>query len=232
MHEPVAIITGAGGGIGRAIAIKLDRKGYRTALVGRTESSLNETAKLLKHGKIVRADVTDSHDVEKVVTQTMSQFGRVDVLVNNAGIAPVLQIEQTTPEIWHEVIDTNLSAACYFCRAAWPTFKKQGAGVVVNISSMAAQDPFPGFLAYGAAKAGLNNLGISLAREGKDIGVRVYTIAPGAVETQMLRKILSPQQFPTENTLSPEEVAQVVADCIANDQRYSSGEVIWLNKTR
>src|SRR5450432_1585601 len=211
-NESVAIITGAGGGIGRAIAIALDQIGYRTVLVGRTTRTLQESAAKIPESLVLIADMTKPQDVERVVMETLSHFGRIDAVINNAGIAPVLPLEQTTPQIWHEVIDTNLSAAYYLCRAAWPTFKKLGAGVVVNISSMASADPFPGFLAYGAAKAGLNNLGISLAREGSAIGVRVYTIAPGAVETELFRKILSPEQFPTENTLSPAEVAQVVSD--------------------
>ncbi len=231
MTSSVTIITGAGSGIGCATAVELARLGYRTVLVGRTEATLRQTAQLIGDAAlVVPADVTQLADVDAVIARTLSQFGRIDALVNNAGVAPVLSIEQTTPKIWHEVIDTNLSAAFYLCCAVWPTFKRQGSGVIVNISSMAARDPFAGFLAYGAAKAALNNFGLSLAREGAAIGVRVHTIAPGAVETPMFRKLLSPQAFPTENTLSPEEVARVVAQCVAGDLRYTSGEVIWLAK--
>lgn len=231
MPQRVAIITGAGGAIGRSIAVEFAEADYAVALVGRTEASLIETQNLIRgEGLVVRADVTKLEDVDRIVEQTFSKYGRIDVLVNNAGTAPVLPIEQTTPKVWHEVIDTNLSAAFYLSRACWPAFKKQRSGVIVNISSIAARDPFAGFLAYGAAKAGLNSLGLSLAREGAEVGVRVHTIAPGAVETPMLRSILSPQQFPTENTLSPADVARVVLQCTQGDLRYTSGEVIWLSK--
>jgi NAD(P)-dependent dehydrogenase (short-subunit alcohol dehydrogenase family) len=201
-------------------------------LVGRTAASLEATQKQIgSAAMILRCDVTKPQEIQAVVDQTLSSFGRIDALINNAGVAPVKGIEQTTPDLWHEVIDTNLSAAYYLCRSAWPTFKQQGAGVVVNISSRSARDPFPGFLAYGAAKAALNTFGLSLAREGAAIGVRVHTIGLGAVETPMLRNILSTDAFPAENTLAPADVAGVVGACVDGELKYTSGEVIWLSKT-
>jgi NAD(P)-dependent dehydrogenase (short-subunit alcohol dehydrogenase family) len=231
-QSKVVILSGAGGGIGRATAIELAKLDYRVVLVGRTESTLRQTQQsLVAESMIAVADVTQVQQVNALVARTLERFGRIDALVNNAGSAPVLSIEQTTPQIWNDVLATNLSAAFYLSRAVWPTFKRQNAGVIVNISSMAARDPFAGFLAYGAAKAALNNFGLTLAREGAAVGVRVHTIAPGAVETPMFRSILSPQQFPTENTLAPAEVARVVAQCVSGTElRYTSGEVIWMSK--
>ncbi|WP_428938741.1 SDR family NAD(P)-dependent oxidoreductase [Fontivita pretiosa] len=235
MSEQTAIITGAGGGIGRATAGELARLGFRVVLAGRTEATLQETDRLINvpgRTLIVRGDVACPEHAQNIVTRTLERFGRIDVLVNSAGTAPLRDVEQTTPQLWRDVIETNLSGVFYLCRACWPTFRRQQGGVIVNISSMAARDPFGGFVAYGAAKAGLNNLGLSLAREGAAIGVRVHTIAPGAVETAMFRSILSPEQFPVENTLSPADVARVVAECAMPDGalRYTSGQVIWLNK--
>ncbi|HVT90690.1 MAG TPA: SDR family oxidoreductase [Tepidisphaeraceae bacterium] len=230
MAKQVAIITGAGGGIGRATAVELARLGFIPVLIGRTIKTLRETAKLVEDSLIVRADITKPAQVDTVVGKTLKRFKRIDAIVNNAGVAPVLPIEKTNVKIWRQVIDTNLSSAFYLCRAAWSILKKQRSGVIVNISSMSAKDPFPGFLAYGAAKAGLNTLTISLAREGVDIGVRTYCIAPGAVETTMLRKILSPQQLSSDNTLAPQAVAEVIGRCIGGDPRYISGETIWLAK--
>ncbi len=131
---------------------------------------------------------------------------------------------------WHAVLDTNLSAAFYLCKFAWPTFARQGSGVVVNVSSEAARDPFPGFAAYGAAKAGLNLFGRSAAKEGRAIGVRVHTVAPAAVETAMFRQILSAEQYPTEKTLQPREVARIIALCVGGELQYASGEVIYIHK--
>ena len=102
---------------------------------------------------------------------------------------------------------------------------------MVNVSSVAARDPFPGFAAYAAAKAGLNLFGLCAAREGEQIGVRVHTLAPGAVETGMFRQLLTPEQYPTEKTLSPADVARVIADCVRGNLKHTSGEVIYLHKT-
>jgi NAD(P)-dependent dehydrogenase (short-subunit alcohol dehydrogenase family) len=230
MNSPVAIITGAGGGIGRATAIELAARGYRLVLCGRTAKTLNQTASMVVDSLVVIADVTVPGDVQKIVEQTLTKFQRIDLVVNNAGIAPMLGIEQMSIEQYHAVVDTNLSAAFYLSKAVWPVFCKLGGGVIVNLSSLAARDPFPGFAVYGAAKAGLNLFGLSLAREGATIGVRVYTVAPGAVETSLLRSLLSPEQFPTEQTLAPADVARVIAQCAAGDLKFTSGEVIWMHK--
>ncbi len=232
-QQSVAIITGAGRGIGRAVALELARLQYRLVLVSRTEDELDKTARLahVDDALIIRADVSDPQQVDDVIHRAMTQFGRIDVLVHCAGVAPLLSVDQTTPAIWREVIDTNLSSAYYFAHAAWPVFTQQTSGVIVLVSSEAARDPFEGFSAYGAAKAGLNLLGKALAKEGAKLGVRVHTIAPGAVETSMFRKLITPQQFPREKALEPVDVAKAIAQCIRGDLAYSSGEVIYLHKT-
>ncbi len=229
MSQPTAIITGAGSGIGRAAAIELCGRGYRLALCGRNAGPLKETA-TLAGGLVVQGDVTVAADMNRLVEQTVGEFGRVDAIVNNAGLAPSCDIDQMSDEQWHAVIDTNLSAAFYLVRAVWPIFRRQGSGAVVNISSIAARDPFPGFTAYAAAKAGLNGFSLSLAREGEKIGVRVYTVAPGAVETQMLRGLFSAEQVPSDTVMAPADVGRVVAQCIAGDLKFASGEVIWLHR--
>jgi NAD(P)-dependent dehydrogenase (short-subunit alcohol dehydrogenase family) len=232
-QQQVAVITGAGRGIGRATAVELARAGYRVVLAGREREALEETARLVgaDRARIVPTDVTKSEDVERLIKVALDAFGRIDALVNNAGLAPVIPIPEMTVEQWRAVIDTNLSAAFYTTRAAWPAFERQGGGVVVNISSAAARDPFPGFAAYGAAKAGLNLFGLSAAREGERIGVRVHTIAPSATETGMFRQIMSAEQYPPEKTMEPADVARVVLACVRGDLRYTSGEVIYLHKT-
>jgi NAD(P)-dependent dehydrogenase (short-subunit alcohol dehydrogenase family) len=165
------------------------------------------------------------------VDLAIERFGRLDGLVNNAGYAPILMHEQATIDQWRQIIDTNLSATFYLCKAAWPIMKRQGAGAIVNISSVASRDPYPGLGMYGAAKAGVNILGLALAREGDPLGIRVHTIAPSATETDMFRGILSKEQVPTEKILQPADVAQVIADCLTGRLKYTSGEVIYLHKT-
>ena len=227
-----AIITGAGRGIGRATAVELSRLGYRVGLMARTESELKETARLCGPGALVLpADVADASAAAGVVARAKQGFGSIDAFIHNAGTAPVAEIDKLTPDQWRAIIDTNLSAAYYFCRELWPIWRIQGHGTVVLISSVAARNPFMGLTAYGAAKAGLNALGLGLAREGAAIGVRVHTIAPGAVETQMLRGVVSKEQVPTEKSLDPKDVAEVIVQCVRGELRYTSGEVIYVHKT-
>src|SRR4051812_28039481 len=118
MSTPVAIITGAGRGIGRATAVELSRRGYRLGLVSRNDEELRETAKLSdREALIAPADVADAHKLQQVVANALSKFGRVDAVVNNAGFAPVRSIEQTTAAEWQAVIDTNVSAAFFLSQA-------------------------------------------------------------------------------------------------------------------
>jgi len=230
MHAPVAIITGGGRGIGRAIALELANRGYRLALASRNQKELEAVAAQAQTAIAVPADVTRVDDVQMLVDKTLASFGRVDAVVNNVGLAPVAKVDELSVEQWHAVINTNLSSAFYLARVVWGTFKEQRSGCIVNISSMASRDPLPGFLAYGAAKAGLNLLSLVLAREGAEHGIRSYAIAPGAVETSMFRRMVSKEKWPSEKTLEPADVARVVAQCIDGDLKYASGEVIFLSK--
>ena len=139
----VAIVTGAGKGIGRAIALELARRGFRVVVAARSAESVIAVAKEVD-GMGVATDVADPAQVDRLVGKTLDTFGRIDAVVNNAGLAPAVSIEEMSVEQWRQVIDVNLSAAFYLSRAAWGTFKKQRSGVVVNVSSQAARDPCVG----------------------------------------------------------------------------------------
>src|SRR6185437_5191440 len=167
MQQPVAIITGAGRGIGRATALLLAQRSYRVALLARSVRQLEETREICGSGVVLPVDVTDAGAVDACVRTVVEQLGRIDAMVHCAGLAPVRSIAKMSVQEWHAVLDTNLSAAFYLCRAVWPIFARQRSGVIVNVSSAAARDPFPGFAAYGAAKAGINLFGLSAAREGQ-----------------------------------------------------------------
>jgi len=231
MHDPVAIVTGASRGIGLATARELSERGYRLSLVARSESDLRQAAKSCGTSIIVPADVSKPRDIDTVVSTTLDAMGRVDALVNNAGLAIMKPVEEFTPEDWTATIDTNLSAPFHFCRQLWPIWRRQNGGVVVNVSSAAARDPFAGFAAYGAAKAGLNLLGHALAREGANIGLRVHTVAPAATETGMFRALFTPQQHEPSKTLDPADVAKIIVQCVCGDLQYTSGEVIFVRKS-
>lgn len=237
MPAPVALISGASRGIGRATAITLAKLNYRLALVARTQTDLQETARLANapDALLLPADITNPDQVKTLVTRVIETFGQLDALVNIAGLAPVRSIESMTIEEWKSVIDTNLSAPFYLTKYAWPHLRRSTPAtppaVIVNISSLASRDPFAGFAAYGAAKAALNIFSLVAAREGHADHIVVHTIAPGAVETAMFRQLMTPEQYPTEKTLAPEEVAQIIAQCVTGQLRHTAGEVISLHKT-
>lgn len=230
MEGPVALVTGAGSGIGRATGILLAERGYRVALVGRREAALRETASLLKmvEGRtlIIAADVGSWEQSQRAVHDAVQRFGGLDVLVNNAGFAPAATIDQTTEEMARRAFDVNTLGPMAAVVAAWPTFERQRRGCVVNVSSMATIDPFPTLFAYAAAKAGVNLIARSVANQGRNIGVRGFAVAPGAVETPMLRGIVGEDLLPESMTLRPERVAAVIVECIDGIHDARNGETI------
>ncbi len=231
MATDVAIVTGAGSGVGRATAIALAQGGYRLLLVARTESALRQTAQLAAgpDTAILPVDVAAPDAATRIVEHALQRFGRIDAIANVAGAAPLLPIDQVTPQIWRTCIDTNLSAIVLLTAAAWPTFQKQRRGVVVNVSSLASLDPFPHFAIYAAAKVGVNMFTRCTASEGAPIGVRAVCIAPGAVETPMLRSLFNEQAIPPDQCLPPADVAAVIRDCITGTRDFTSGQTIPLH---
>jgi len=229
----VAIVTGAGSGIGAATAALLAEAGWAIALVGRDETKLQrtieqvteqlgESASLLP----VTADVCKPEDIERMVQTTLDQFGRIDAIANIAGNAPLHPIDQITYEGWRACIDTNLTSVVMITRALWPTFKKQKSGMLVNVSSMASISPFPNFSIYAAAKVGVNMFTKCTADEGGKCGIKAVAIAPGAVETDMLRAIFDEKIVPREKTLAPMDVAAAIRDCMTGKRNFKNGETI------
>ncbi len=214
----------------------MSRRGFSVALISRTISELSESARLCQEAAPASApaifpmDVMESEQITKTVREIQARFGRVDAFIHSAGVAPCRTIEELKPQEWQQILDVNLSPIVHFAQALWPLWRTQGGGVMVNVSSYSARDPFPGLGFYGAAKAGVNLLGLALAREGAAINVRVHTVAPGATETQMFRSIPAARDFPMEKTLDPTHVARVIADCVTGDLSATSGEVIYLKK--
>jgi len=253
----VAIVTGAGSGIGRAVSLKLSELGHAVVLVGRTKAKLEAVATEIDktHGETlaVVADVSKPADVEDMVRKAVEKFGRVDVLVNNAGYAPIVGLAALSVEQWREILDINLSGAFYATKAVWAVMARQHAeyvaahqtsgvrlgemdrnvsigGVIVNISSMAARDPFPGLGAYAVAKIGINMLTKVTAREGAEQGIRAYAVAPAGVETGMFRSLATEEQVPHSEILEPEEVAEVVGACAGGVMWNMNGEVVWVHR--
>ncbi|MBC7834511.1 MAG: SDR family oxidoreductase [Phycisphaerales bacterium] len=239
---PVAIITGAGSGIGRATALCLWTLGYSLVLVGRDRAKLDSTVRALpapapghenaaQTGTLTLAiDIGAPESGVQMVRAAVDRFGRLDALINNAGVAPLASIDHSTPELVEQVFRTNSLAPAAAIAAAWPVFTRQRSGCVVNVSTMATRDPFPGFFAYAASKASVNLMARSCANEGKAIGVRAFAVAPGAVETPLLRSLFPESSLPASACLSPDSVAAVIVACIRGERDDENGETIYLQR--
>lgn len=210
--EKTALITGAGRGLGRAIAVQLAKQGARLCLVARSKEQLEKTKALIhevspRHSVLTQiADVTDPSERAQAFRECEESFGGLDILVNNAGAIRVKDFEALTPEDYQLCIDTNLSATFFCSQLAFGLMKKARGGVILNISSLAGVpglEKFQGFSAYSASKAAVIALSEALAVEGKPVNIQVNCLCPGAIDTQMLREALP--DFKT-NT-SPDEVA-------------------------
>ncbi len=231
LRGKVCIVTGAGRGIGRAITLRLARQGANILMVARTQSDLAETARLATDHPcrciVHEADVTQSGQVDALVAHCERAFGSIDVLVNNAGIAPLASIENTTDDMLATALAVNVSAVVYACRAAW-TALSRSQGTIINLSSMAATDPFPGFAVYGATKAWVNVFTQALAGEGKKVGIKVFAVGPGAVETELLRKNFP--GFPAAQTLQPDDIAGAVEWLLDDRCRHMTGQTLYVKK--
>ncbi|MHC5114209.1 MAG: SDR family oxidoreductase [Planctomycetota bacterium] len=232
---PVTIVTGAGSGVGRAVCEMLAAAGHRLTLVGRTEVTLEETMAGIAARSaappemlVLPLDVSDVEQARSAVDLTVQQWGRLDALVNNAGTAPLVPIEATDEDLVYQTFAVNTFAAAYLISRAWPVFLRQRGGCIVNVSSIAASDPFPGFFAYAASKAALESFTRSAWNEGRDHGIRPFNVAPGAIETGMFRALMSEEQYPRDLTLDPGQVAQVICDCILERREADAGSTIEL----
>ena len=207
-----AIITGAGTGIGRGIAVAFAQKGYQLVLSGRRPGPLKETAGQCKdtQAEIVTADVADRSSVQNLIEKTLNAFGRIDVLVNNAGInTKKRNLADISDEDWDRVLNINLTGAFNAFRAARPHMEKQGDGLVINISSMAGKRAGTvGGAAYSASKFGMAALTQSINAEFREKGIRACCIYPGEVDTPILDNRPNPvSDEKRAAALQPEDVA-------------------------
>lgn len=196
LQGKAAVITGAGRGIGQAIALAFAREGASSVLVARTAKEISETAgKIHKGGgKAVEfpADVADSENAEKAVHLCIQKFGRIDILVNSAGvIGPIGPMEEETPEDWRRTIEIDLTATFLWMRAALPHMKKQKSGKIINLSGGGASFARPMYAAYAASKVAVVRLTESVAEEVKADGIDINALAPGAVNTRLFEDMLA-----------------------------------------
>jgi len=213
LHGTVALVTGASRGLGRAIAIAFAREGAAIAICARGQADLDATADACRalgaDVLAVAADVADPAGRERLIALALDRFGRVDVLVNNAstlGPTPLPLLADTDPEAFEEVVRVNLTAPFMLARSLVGGMLMRGSGLVVNVSSDAAVNGYPGWGAYSAAKAGLDALSRVWAAEAQGFGVTVVSVDPGDMDTEMHRAAL-PDDDPAQ-LARPEDVAE------------------------
>jgi 3-oxoacyl-[acyl-carrier protein] reductase len=216
-----AIVTGGTRGIGRAIAEAFAREGMNVCVGARNIDEVKQTVRELEG--ISDAGVTGAacdvrvyEEAESLVAHAVEEFGGVDVLVNNAGVGLSKMVEETAPEEFRAVLETNLFGVFYCCRAAIPEMKKRGGGYIINISSLAGANPHPRMAAYNASKFGLNGFSEALMQEVRHDGIKVSYVMPGSVNTEFGGGSVS-----EENSwqLQPEDIARVVVDLLRHDER-------------
>ena len=217
----VAFVTGGSRGIGLATARALLERGARVAITATSDSTLEAGTAALRDvaGAAavlpLRADVRHPDEVEQAVETTVAHFGGLDALVNNAGVGAFSRVAEMTVEQWQRVVDTNLSGVFYTSHAALPHLRARGGGWIINVSSLAGANPFPGGAAYCASKAALNAFSEALMQEVRQDGIRVSYVMPGSVRTDFMGAAGQHDEW----KLDPQDVAQVVVDLMAHPQR-------------
>lgn len=223
----VAVVTGAGRGIGAAIASRLAALGATAVLCGRTQSTLDATARSIldAEGKVevIPCDVTVLHQLEYTAARVDTTYGRLDILVNNAGVARFTEpLHNLLPEDWDRILNTNLRGVYFAIRAFAPLMIRAYGGHIINISSLAGKNPLRDGAAYAASKWGLNGLTYSVAEELRGHNIRVSVVCPGSVETE-----LGPHSGKDPSKmLQPDDVAHAVAALVTQAPRSFMSEIL------
>jgi 3-oxoacyl-[acyl-carrier protein] reductase len=224
----VAVVTGGTRGIGLAVAEALLARGANVTISGRTDAHLGAASKTLgaaadagRRLEAVAADVTDEAGARGLVERAVSRFGGLDILVNNAGIGLFANLADLTPADWRRVIDTNLTGVFYCCHAAIPHLRARGGGWILNVSSLAGKNAFPGGGAYCASKAGLNAFSEVLMQEVRHDNIRVSYLMPGSVDTDFG----GPTGRRADWKIAPEDIAQVIVDLLQHPARTLASRI-------
>lgn len=211
-RDRVAIITGSGSGIGKATALALAQEGMKIVLCGRTVSKLEETAKLVEEagGKslIVSGDLRDESYIIRIVDETMEAFGRIDVLINNAGVSLAKPVVDCTAEEFDQIMDTNMKAPFLLCKYSIPHMRKSDCGTIINIASVVGHKGYVNQSLYGASKHAITGFTKVLAKEVQEDGIRVHLLSPGGVYTEMVANV-RPDLDPTY-LIKPVDIADII----------------------
>jgi NAD(P)-dependent dehydrogenase (short-subunit alcohol dehydrogenase family) len=226
----VVLVTGAGRGIGRSIALRFAEEGARVALVARTPPELERTAEQItavgSRALVIPGDITASGDAERAVERAESEIGPIDVMVNNAGMFLWRPFLKLTPADWDRVIATNLTGTANFCRAVLPGMVERGRGRIVNVSSVHGLRGDANLTAHSAAKFGIIGLTQSLAREFRANNIAVNAVCPGAVDNKTDETAEVDRSLPLSQKLWPRDVARTVLFLASDDAAGITGAAL------
>lgn len=236
LNDQIAIVTGAGRGIGKAIALRFAEEGAHVVCLSRTEANAESAAAAVR-GKGRQAwafavDVSDTEKTQETASAVLKETGRIDILVNNAGVTRDDLLMRMSEEAWDTVLDTNLKGAFSLCKAFTRPFMKQRQGRIINISSVIGLIGNAGQTNYAASKAGLIGLTKSIARELSARNITCNAIAPGFIETDMTAELNEDQkagilgQIPLKQLGNPEDIAHAAVYLAGPGGRYVTGQVL------
>jgi 3-oxoacyl-[acyl-carrier protein] reductase len=238
LKDKTALITGASGGIGKAIAQGLYAQGANVALTGRNKEALESLAKELGDASrvhVIVGDLSSAEAAEKIITDAEAAMGQVDILINNAGLTRDTLSMRMTDEAWQNVIDVNLTAAFRLSRAAMKGMMKRRFGRIISISSIVGTTGNPGQANYCASKAGLIGMTKAMAQEVGSRGITLNCVAPGFIATAMTDALNDDQKntinakIPAQRMGTPEEIASAVVYLASNEAGYVTGQTIHVN---
>jgi len=240
----VALITGAGSGIGRATALLFAREGARVAVADRVPAGGNETVRMIRdaggEATFIDADVSKEADVQEMVKTTVNSYERIDILHNNAGIqGPFSPTTEFSEDIWNTILDTNLKSAFLTSKHAIPVMLKQGGGVIINTTSAAGIVGLPYVAAYCASKGGVIQLTRSMALEYAPQNIRINCICPGGTQTPMMEQWIPVdpaareafmKTLPGGRAIQPDEIARAVLFLACDDSSSAIGSVLVVDR--
>lgn len=227
----VCVITGGSAGIGFATAQRFAQDGFAVAICGRNQDRLRAAHDQLasicaspEHAHASVHDLSQPGAAGQFVAKAAKHFGRIDVLINNAGVAVRAAVDTISQTDFDRLFAINVRATFEAVQAVWPPMRAQGGGTIVNLSSVAAVAPFGGFSVYGASKAWVDLFSQAVAAEGKPLNIRVFSVRPGAVDTEMLHRAVP--EFPVDEALPPTAVADVIRELCEPSWKYAAGQAI------
>lgn len=226
----VVCVTGASRGLGRCIAERFASEGATLVLGARTVPEIDELANKLGNAISLQTDVRNPRECDRLVDAAVAEFGRLDIMVNNAGLAVYGPVDETTPDAVELMIDTNVKGVIYGSQAAFRVMKRQRSGLIINISSIAGKLHLPNESVYNASKWAVNGFTGTLRMEAAPFDVKVTCVCPGGIDTPFWRQM---DYYPFPDTIDPErdfmkpeEVAESVVECARKSDRYVVPEIV------